>query len=212
MKHLAGFLCLAFCAGTIGCSTPGGGGSQDGFYRGPDEWREPLLSEIHRQDVYTGGAAGEAGQVSVNAYRCGSPSGETVDGPYSCDPTCTRIGDAVCIHAWNLSSPGSWGTEFLFVTEPGDQPPHPILRHEIGHFILRDSPAAWSHPTGHPDRAVVRGTEYRVRDIINGARWPARIGNALTFGVFAGKDWNEINCSRVDGTYIIGAAPEKGSK
>ena len=204
-NHLLPVFMVAFLAG---CSTNDGGGG-DGYYRGPDEWRDPLLAEIHRQDVYTGGAPGEAAQVSVNAYRCGSPSGTTQDGPYACDPACTRIPYAVCIHAWNISNPDSWATEFLFVAVPGDQPPHPILRHEIGHFILRNSPEAWAHATGHPDRATVRGQEYRVRDIISGARWPARIGNALTFGIFASDEWSGITCSRDGVRHITGTTPEE---
>jgi len=202
------YIAALFATATgAGCSTGNGGGGSQGNYRGPDEWRDPILAEIHRQDEYTGGAPGEASQVSVNVYRCGSPSGETGDGPYACDPACVKV-DA-CIHAWNLSRQGSWATEFLFVARPGDLPPHPIVRHEVGHFILRDSPEAWSHATGHPDRATVRGKQYRVRDIINGARWPARVGNALTFGVFADNTWTESNCLRNGAQHITGAIPEE---
>jgi len=185
-----------------GCSTGNGGG--DGAYRGPDEWRDPILTEIHRQNEYTGGPAGEASRVSVNAYRCGSPSGETADGPYSCDSACTRVSG--CLHAWNLSNPGSWATEFLFVARPGEQPPHPILRHEVGHFTFRDSPEALAHPTGHPDRVTVRGKTYKPGDVIGGARWPAVVGHALTFGIFKDDDWLEINCRRDGARHITGVA------
>ena len=195
------YIAALFATATgAGCSTGNGGGGSQGNYRGPDEWRDPILAEIHRQDEYTGGAPGEASQVSVNVYRCGSPSGETRDGPYACDPACTHVDG--CVHAWNLSRPGSWGTEFLFVAKPGDMPPHPIIRHEVGHFIFRDSAEQANHPTGHPDKVTVRGRVYRVTDVIAGARWPARVWNAVTFGVFADDPWAGIDCTRTKGRYI----------
>ena len=195
-----------------GCSTGnGGGGSSQGNYRGPPEWRDTLLAETHRQHVYTGGEVGEASKVSINAYRCGSPSGETKDGPYACDPSCTRGVDA-CIHAWNLSRPGSWGTEYLFVTKPGEMFPLPIGQHEVGHFTFRDSPEAINHPTGHPDKVTIRGKVYRCRDVIGGARWPAKAFNAVTFGVFSDKTWDESNCTRDGARQVTGIAPEEESK
>jgi len=186
----------------VGCSTGNGGG---GVYNGPPELRDPIIAEIHRQSDYVGEPAGQLNDLRITAKRC-DPTATNNDGPYTCDKACSLVDG--CVHAWNLSSPGSQNTQFMFTYLAGGMVELWFVVHEIAHFTGRNSPEQQAE--SHPAYFTLYGNRVRVTQLIGGVRWPARAFHRLTLGALEAPDdvWTPAYCRFDDEGRRIMTIPE----
>lgn len=179
-----------------GCSS-----SDTGFYFRADTRFEPGLreqfrDEYRRQFRAIGKDPALVDRVRVLAVHwCEPQSGNSDLGGASCDKGCTTV-DA-CVHAWQLSRPREWRTEYLGV----GQWTRSRIAHEVCHHVLHiyASDDVAKSGNGHPLVVTIDGKTYDVRkDILGSAvRWPM---NWLT-GAIVKPDNAAILCGNGSGQW-----------